>query len=258
MKTIITVQNLTIGYKTAKKELAIIQDINFELTTNNLYALIGKNGSGKSTLIRTLANLQEKLSGTININGKPLADYTNNELAKLISIVTTEKIPTSNFTVYELVALGRQPYSNWLGKLTQTDKNIIATALQETDTRSLETQKLNTLSDGQLQKVLIARAIAQDTPIILLDEPTTHLDMENKVAILLLLKKLSKTKTILVSTHEINTILPLTTELLIAKRGNIISINTTDKSCENTLKTLFSDKYLTFDTKRQLFFVKKQ
>jgi len=204
-----------------------------------------------------LAGLQNSLSGEIIINKTILDKFSKKDLAKQLSIVTTDTIPTSNFTVYELVALGRQPYNNWLGKLNKQDEIIINNALLSTDISELSHRKLTTLSDGQLQKVMIARALAQNTPIILLDEPTTHLDLENKIAILLLLKKLSKEKTILISTHEINSIIPLADELLVASKTAIFKGKLTEKSVENELKSLFSDKILNFDTKTQQFYVKK-
>jgi iron complex transport system ATP-binding protein len=249
--------NLSVGYYSKKESLTILQDINIELMPNTFYALIGKNGIGKSTLIRTLAGLQNSLSGELIINKKALDKFNKRALAKQLSIVTTDTIPASNFTVYELVALGRQPYNNWLGKLNKQDKSIIKKALLSTEINELSHRKLATLSDGQLQKVMIARALAQDTAIILLDEPTTHLDLENKTAILLLLKKLSKKKTILISTHEINSIIPLADELLIASKTTIFKGNLTKKTIENELKSLFSDKILNFDTKTQQFYVKK-
>jgi iron complex transport system ATP-binding protein len=249
--------NLNVGYYSKKESLTILQDINIELMPNTFYALIGKNGIGKSTLIRTLAGLQNSLSGELIINGKPLDTFNKRALAKQLSIVTTDAIPASNFTVYELVALGRQPYNNWLGTLNKQDKAIIKNALLSTEISELSHRKLTTLSDGQLQKVMIARALAQNTAIILLDEPTTHLDLENKTAILLLLKKLSKEKTILISTHEINSIIPLADELLIASKKAIFKGNLAKKAIENELKSLFSDKILNFDTKTQQFYVKK-
>ncbi len=252
----IKTSNLTVGYHNNNEELKILSAINFELKNNGLYALIGKNGTGKSTLLRTLCGLQTALSGTIVIDDKTATSYNALALAKKISYVSTERIPASNLSVFELVALGRQPYSNWFGKYKKEDISIINTALEQTNTLHLSNHKIQTLSDGQLQKVMLARALAQDTPIIILDEPTTHLDMENSVAILLLLKTLSQHKIILLSTHKINEIIPLATVLLLVKNNTLISGKLSDLGIQNALKTLFLDEILNFDTKTQLFYVK--
>jgi len=254
---ILQTEVLTIGYSSKKDRITILKDISINLYKNKLYALIGKNGIGKSTLIRTLSGLQDKLSGEIYIQGKAINTISKRALAKQLSIVTTDTIPASNFTVYELVSLGRQAHNNWLGKLSKQDKIAIEKALIATEIQELATLKLQTLSDGQLQKVMIARALAQETPLILLDEPTTHLDLENKIAILLLLKKLAQEKTILISTHEINAILPLADEILIASKKSLLKGFISEKTVQNELKTLFSDKILNFDTKTQQFYVKK-
>ena len=254
----IRTQNLCIGYRTKKQELVIAEAITINIKNNGFYALIGNNGTGKSTFIRSLCRLQEVLSGTILINNKPLTNYTANELAKQISFVSTERIPSSNLSVYELIALGRQAHTNWLGALTKNDKKIIEKALIDTNIVSLQNKKINTLSDGQLQQIMIARALAQNTPFIVLDEPTTYLDLENKTMILLLLKKLAKTKTIIIATHEINSILPLADELLISTNNKIIQGKIEEKTIQNVLKNLFSDKFLNFDTKTCQFYVKKQ
>jgi len=167
---------------------------------------VGANGIGKSTLLRTLTNVQKPLSGEIYINSKSVLDYEPVELAQQLSLVLTEQIASKNLSVFELVALGRQPYTNWMGNLSQEDITITNKALAQTNIEALKTKKCFELSDGQLQKVMIARALAQDTDLIILDEPTTHLDMYHKAYILKLLKKLAKDtgKTILYSSHEID------------------------------------------------------
>lgn len=185
-----------------------------------LAAIVGINGIGKSTLLRTLGNVQPKLSGSITLNNLPLEQHTIAELAAEISVVLTEPIASKNLTVLELISLGRQPYTNWIGKLTTEDKEKISLALDMVQIAELRFKKCYELSDGQLQRVMIARAIAQDTQLILLDEPTTHLDLYHKVQILKLLKSIAHTtkKTILFTTHEIEIAIQLCDKMLILEK----------------------------------------
>ena len=212
-KTNIAAKNLTIGYKTS----TVAENINFSLNSGELCAIIGINGIGKSTLLRTLGNIQNKLSGTIEIQNKDLNKFTSNEVAKQLSLVLTESIASKNLTVKELIALGRQPYTNWIGSLSKADTSFINKCIASFELKLLKDRKCHELSDGQLQRVLIARAMAQDTPLILLDEPTTHLDLYHKVQILKLLKQLVQEhqKTIVFTTHEIDLAIQLADKILI-------------------------------------------
>ena len=187
---ILKTNNLSIGYKTKKAVTIVAQNINIALKKGSLIGLVGANGIGKSTLLRTLTNVQPKLSGTTSLNSKLLEDYSNIDLAKTMSLVLTDTIASKNLTVFELVALGRQPYTNWVGNLSENDLEIVNNALLQTNINDLKQKRCFELSDGQLQKSMIARALAQDTDLIILDEPTTHLDMYHKVYILKLLQKL--------------------------------------------------------------------
>ena len=186
-KEVLTTKNLAVGYKNQR----VVQDINFELKAGECCAIVGVNGIGKSTLLRTLAYLQPALEGDIEVNSTPLTNYSQSKLAQSIALVLTESIATKNLTVKELIALGRQPYTNWLGHLTNQDKSQIELCLATFQLGSLQSRKCYELSDGQLQRVLIAKAMAQDTPLILLDEPTTHLDLYHKIQIFKLLNALS-------------------------------------------------------------------
>jgi iron complex transport system ATP-binding protein len=166
---------------------------------------VGENGVGKSTLLRTISGVQQPLSGSVFINQQPLDEISSMDLAKTISLVLTDRIYAGNLSVKELVALGRYPYTNWLGKLRKEDQQKIGWALEITGTKYLEDQLISELSDGQFQKTLIARALAQDSDMIILDEPTAHLDIVNKITILKLLKDLASNtgKSILMATHEL-------------------------------------------------------
>ena len=199
-------QNLSVGYQLKKEFKVVIHNINLEIEKGKLITIIGKNGIGKSTLLRTFSKVQKPISGKVLLNGKNLQESTQKELSTQLSLVLTERIPESQMTVYELIALGRQPYTNWIDKLSATDIEKIEKAIVQTEIEHLKNNPFYELSDGQLQRVLIARALAQDTEIIILDEPTAHLDMQQTIKIFSLLKKLvSETqKTVILTTHEVN------------------------------------------------------
>lgn len=251
----ISVKKLHIGY--GKKQIA--NAINFDLNAGELCAIVGINGIGKSTLLRTLANLQPKLDGEITLQTSELSKLSVLEQSKLVSIVLTETIASKNLTVSELVALGRQPYTNWLGTLNQNDTALIESSINLFELNDLKNRKCYELSDGQLQRVLIARAMVQDTPIILLDEPTTHLDLYHKVQILKLLKQLVKEhqKAILFTTHEIDLAIQLCDKILLLDGKE----NPFGAPCEliehGCFETLFPSEAVQFDSKTGSFRVNK-
>ena len=200
-RTLLKAVDLEVGYRNR----SVAKSINFNLSAGELTGIIGINGIGKSTLLRTLGNVQPKLSGSILIGDTPLEDFTALELASQISVVLTEPLASKNMSVLELIALGRQPYTNWIGALSDEDRLRINDAVALLSLEELKHLKCFELSDGQMQRVMIARAIAQDTDIILLDEPTTHLDLYHKVQILNLLKSIAHQtgKAIIFTSHEI-------------------------------------------------------
>lgn len=232
-KHIIKTTNLHIGYPNKKENISIAKNLNIELSPGNLVCLLGKNGIGKSTLLRTLTKVQPVLNGTIDILGKSLSNLDYTDLSKSLSLVLSERLPESNLTVFELVALGRQPYTNWVGSLTDKDLHFINTALEQTNTMHLVGLKYYELSDGQLQKVLIARALAQNTSIIILDEPTAHLDVHHTIETFALLKTLVNdfNKTIIISTHEIN---------LALETADILWLMTPEKFCSGITEELIA------------------
>lgn len=247
--SIIKTTNLEIGYPGKKENTSIAGHLNIELNEGNLVCLLGKNGIGKSTLLRTLTKVQPPLKGSIDILGKSLENLTATDLSKCLSLVLSERLPESNLTVFELVALGRQPYTNWVGSLTETDLHFINLALDQTNTQHLAGFKYFELSDGQLQKVLIARALAQNTSIIILDEPTAHLDVHHTIETFVLLKKLVRefNKTILISTHEINLALEISDILWLMTPENFTSGITQDLIANDQLNALFNSKLVRFD-----------
>ncbi|PCJ93413.1 MAG: ABC transporter ATP-binding protein [Flavobacteriaceae bacterium] len=255
----LSIKDLSIGYASKKERIAISSKIDFDLNQGELIAIVGVNGIGKSTLLRTLGNVQPKLSGSIDVKGKSLESYRSYELATEISLVLTEPIASKNLTVLELICLGRQPYTNWLGSLSQTDKEKITAAIEMVRLEELQHKKCYELSDGQLQKVMIARAVAQDTSIMLLDEPTTHLDLYHKAQILKLLQQIAHTtnKTIVYTTHEIELGLQLADKMLLMKKGET-SFGTPKQLIENgEFESMFPTDTITFDPKTASFKINK-
>lgn len=213
---------------------------------------------GKSTLLRSLCGVQEPLQGEIQIAGKNLSSTSSGRLSEAISIVLTEQPISKNLSVLELVALGRQPYTNWIGTLTTGDKEHVRQALKLVDIEELEHQKCYELSDGQLQKVLIARAIAQDTPLVVLDEPTTHLDIYHQAYVLKLLKDLTlqTKKGILFATHEINLALQLCDRIILMEK-NKVSIGTPSQLIEkDVFSNMFPSDLIVFDINSNSFKIK--
>ena len=256
---VLETKDLDIGYKSKKKDTIIASQISLALEKGQLIGLVGANGIGKSTLLRTITGVQNSLSGSIDINSKDLKDYSNIDLAKVLSIVLTEPIVSKNLSVYELVALGRQPYTNWVGTLSNKDKAIIQDAIIKTNIESIQSKRCFELSDGQLQKVMIARALAQDTDFIILDEPTTHLDMYHKAYILKLLQKLTKetNKTILFSSHEIDLAIQLCDTMIVMTSSNVICDSPCHLIEHGVFEKLFPKDLINFDKKTGSFRVKK-
>lgn len=222
-----------------------------------LVSILGKNGIGKSTLLRTLSKVQKPLSGSIFINNTPLNSVSEKELSTQLSLVLTERLPESQLTVFELVALGRQPYTNWIDKLSPQDHQKVKLAIEQTEISHLQNNRFYELSDGQLQRVLIARALAQDTEIIILDEPTAHLDMHHTIKIFSLLKELiSKTnKTIIISSHEINLSIQLSDEIVLFSDEKLYTGTPKKLIEENAFDHLFSKEHIRFNSKLQQFIV---
>ena len=260
MKNLLTTSGLSIGYhhkKNPKFDEIITENCNLNLQESKLIALIGANGIGKSTLLRTLVGIQKPIAGKVFLNSKNIRDYNNVELSKNLSIVLTEKLPPSNLTVFELVALGRQPYTDWIGTLLEKDISKIQDAIKLTEIEHLIHKKHFEISDGQLQKVLIARALAQDTPLIILDEPTTHLDLLHKVSLLKLLKKLTQStgKCILFSTHDIDIAIQLSDEMIVMTPKNCFQDTPCNLIEQGVFETLFKNENIVFDTNKGKFLI---
>ncbi len=202
----IQLKHLEIGYNAKSKHNSVFKNINLSFETGNFVGLIGNNGVGKSTLLKTITGNLAPLHGEILLNGKQLHQFSTQELAQYISIVVTEKIGGFNLTVWDIVATGRTPYINVFAQLTTSDEAIINASLEKLAITHLKHKLIEELSDGQRQKVMIAKSLAQQTPIIILDEPTAFLDYNSRHQLFLILKKLcdEQQKLIIVSSHDLD------------------------------------------------------
>jgi len=256
---VIELRNLSIGYLKGKQRLFILKELNACLHKGELVCLVGENGVGKSTLLRTISGVQAPLSGQIFIHQKPLRDYSAQELARVISLVLTDRIYAGNLTVREIVTLGRHPYTNWLGILDDEDQRKVEWSMEITGIRNMEDQLISELSDGQFQKTLIARALAQDTDIIILDEPTAHLDVTNKIVILKLLKDLAGRtgKSVLMATHELELGLQVADHLWMAFRNDIMLTGAPeDLVLDGAFHRMIDNDSIIFDDSNGRFIIK--
>ena len=256
-KIILQASQISIGYSDKKEKIVVASNISIALKKGKLIALIGANGIGKSTLLKTITGIQKPLLGEVFLNEKKITDYEPLDLAQNLSIVLTEKLPPSNLTVFELIALGRQPYTNWMGTLSDIDIVKVNEAMALTQISHLAAKKHYEISDGQLQKVLIARALAQDTPLIILDEPTTHLDLLHKVSLFKLLKKLTHEtgKCILFSTHDIDMAIQLSDEMIIMTPETVLQDEPCNFISKGSFNTLFKDEHIIFDADKGKFMI---
>lgn len=258
----LTARELSIGYQGRNQPKQIIaESLAVDLLPGQLVCLLGPNGAGKSTLMRTLAGLQPKLSGTISINGQSLHSFSAAALAQKLSLVLAERVDAENLLVRELVALGRTPYTGWLGTLTEQDNEKIQAALEATDTLIYQDRRLSQLSDGERQKVMLARALAQDTDLILLDEPTAHLDLPNRVEMMRLLHRLTRqtSKAILLSTHELDLALQAADRLwLLDPAGHLVTGTPEDLVLTGAFESTFAKGGFYFDKSTGTFTIHRE
>lgn len=251
--SIISTRDLDIGFSakgSRKSATVVVSQINVAMQRGEIVCLLGPNGSGKSTLIRTLAGLHAPLSGDVLFDGHQLNRYANKHIARKVSTVLTDRITIGNISVYELVAFGRSPYTGWFGSLDKKDEEIVEWAIASVGIEEFIDRDVLHLSDGERQKVMIARALAQDTPAVLLDEPTAHLDLPNRVEIIRLLRRLAHdtNKGILLSTHELDLALKAADTLwLISREGEVITGTPEDLVLEGTFESVFKRDSFDFD-----------
>ena len=220
---VIEIENLAIGYGGKGAAVSVLDGITATLSCGEVVALVGRNGAGKSTLLRTLAGYQPPLSGCLRYSGIDALKVTLETLSKLISVVLTDTAAALNLTVRELVAMGRTPYTNFVGHLRACDKEIVEKSMAAIGVLALADRKVATLSDGERQKCMIAKALAQETPVIMLDEPTAFLDFSSKVALFRLLKKTAAemNKAVIVSTHDLELALRMSDRLWLVDGGSL-------------------------------------
>ena len=255
-ETTIRLRDLSTGYPDKHNTKRVAEHLNASIHSGELTCLLGTNGVGKSTLLRTLSAFQPPLGGTIDLLDRPLSAYDDRQLATVIGVVLTEKSDIRNMTVEELVGLGRSPYTGFWGTLKEGDRRIVHEAIARVRIEPLTQRMVHTLSDGERQKVMIAKALAQETPIIFLDEPTAFLDFPSKVEVMQLLHNLTHTlqKTVFMSTHDLELALQIADKIWLMDRTNGIAIGTPeDLSLEGKLSSFFSRKGITYDTETGFF-----
>ena len=249
-KIVIQGKDLSIGYRTGKKEKIVHQHLNFQLHAGELTCLLGANGAGKSTLLRTLSASQPSLKGELLILDKTVSAYTEKERSRTIGVVLTDKTFTGGLSVYELVALGRQPHTGFFGRLTKEDRRIVEEAMENVGIAHKARNYTAELSDGERQKVMIAKALVQECPLILLDEPTAFLDVVSRIEIMHLLHRLAveQNKAILLSTHDIEQALVLSDKLWLLTKGEGLQYGVTeDIILSHRMDSLFPHKDIRFD-----------
>ena len=246
----ISLNTLSIGYRTKNGTITVASDITADVESGRLTCLIGQNGVGKSTLLRTLAGFQPALGGNINIKGKDTSLYTPRQLAREVSVVLTAKPDVQSMTVKEIVGLGRTPYTGFWGTPGDDDNRIVAESLDMVGISRLADRQITTLSDGERQKMMIAKALAQQTPIIILDEPTAFLDYPSKVEMMQLLLRLSREagKTIFLSTHDLEIALQIADTIWLMTSDDGVSIGTpTELAAAGALSRFIDRPGICFD-----------
>ncbi len=247
----IEIDGLTIGYRLPRRqEKQIASDLTLSVGEGQFTVLLGPNGAGKSTLLRTVCGLQEPLAGRVLLGGKDLAEISARERARLLGVVLTERVDTWGLTVWDLVSLGRAPHTRWSGRLADDDEAAVVKALSETDTRDFAGRKVSELSDGEKQRVLVARALAQEPSVLVLDEVTAFLDLARRVEIMQLLKSLAHAsgKALLLTTHDLDLALRTADRLwMIDRQGQVHQGCPEDLVLTGTLAEVFRHEGLDYD-----------
>ena len=249
--TILTTDNLAVGYRNGKQQVTLLQGLNLSLEKGRLVALLGQNGAGKSTLLRAITADERPLDGTISVNGKNLLEMSQKDRSRLIGLVSTERIQAGALTVTELVGLGRQPHTGFLGRLDAEDHEIVRQAMTDAGIIDKANEYMASLSDGERQKAMIARALAQQTPIIILDEPTAFLDVASRIETMRLLQTLAhdRGKAVLLSSHDISQSLMLADELwLITTDRQVLTGTTRQLVADGAMDCLFANRYIRFNS----------
>ena len=230
-------------------ERRLIEHASAHFKCGEMTALLGRNGTGKSTLLRAIASLGRLQGGMIEIGGRDLRELSSAELARMIAFVNTERVMVEAMTAYDLVSVGRSPYTGWSGKLRSGDHAVIERSIRIAGVEHLTNRYVDTLSDGECQRVMIARALAQDTPAILLDEPTSYLDMPNRYELCTLLARLAhdEGKCVLFSTHELDIALTLSDNIALVDAPKLLYMPTAEMIASGSIERLFDSPYIRFD-----------
>ena len=238
-------KELTIGYGQRK----LLDQVSAQITEGQLIALLGRNGTGKSTLLRAMMGLEKPQKGAIFLHEKKIAEMKPEKLAQKISFVTTDKVRIANLSCEDVVALGRAPYTNWIGQLQPEDKERVVEAMRLVGMSDYADQTMDKMSDGECQRIMIARALAQDTPVILLDEPTAFLDLPNRYELCLLLKRLAQQegKCIIFSTHDLDIALSLCDSIMLIDNPQLYCLPTSEMTISGHIERLFRNESVTFD-----------
>lgn len=241
----IKLNDITLSFGSRK----LIEHASAHFECGRMTALLGRNGTGKSTLLRAIASLGEVQGGAIEIGGRELSELSNADLARMIAFVNTERVSVEAMTAYDLVAVGRSPYTDWSGRLRSSDHEAIERSIRIAGVEHLADRYVDTLSDGECQRVMIAKALAQDTPAILLDEPTSYLDMPNRYELCTLLGRLAhdEGKCVLFSTHELDIALTLSDNIALVDTPQLLYMPTGEMIASGSIERLFDSPYIRFD-----------
>lgn len=241
----IKLNDITLSFGSRK----LIEHASAHFECGRMTALLGRNGTGKSTLLRAIASLGEVQGGAIEIGGRELSELSNADLARMVAFVNTERVSVEVMTAYDLVAVGRSPYTDWSGRLRSSDHEVIERSIRIAGVEHLADRYVDTLSDGECQRVMIAKALAQDTPAILLDEPTSYLDMPNRYELCTLLGRLAhdEGKCVLFSTHELDIALTLSDSIALVDTPQLLYMPTGEMIASGSIERLFDSPYIRFD-----------
>lgn len=241
----IRLHDFSIGYD----ERTLLREVNAAIPKGSLTALIGRNGTGKSTLLRAIAGLKRRYAGEILLDGRDISDMRADEMAKKLAFVTTERTRIANLKCEDVVAVGRAPYTDWIGRMQDADKEIVARSLASVGMSDYALRTMDKMSDGECQRIMIARALAQSTPVILLDEPTSFLDLPNRYELCSLLARLAhdEGKCILFSTHELDIALALSDNIALVDTPDLHCLPTSEMIHSGHIERLFSNSAVRFD-----------
>lgn len=249
-------RDLDVGYRTRRLRHAVLERVNLQARRGNLVCLLGPNGVGKSTLLRTIARMQPPLSGSVELGGVDLERVTLPELAKQVGVVLTERVAVDALSARHVVELGRYPHTGWFGRLTDHDRAVVDWAISAVDAQHLAGRDLTRLSDGERQRMMIARALAQEPSVLVLDEPTAFLDVSSRVELMGLLRRLTRDAdlAVVVSTHEIELALRVAdTVWLVTRNGKVATGAPEDLVLSGAVARTFESQQIRFQSEERTF-----